>query len=140
MADITFSWNATNIQDLAATGVEILVRDLSFPLRQAISRHKVEIPGRAGSWDFGGGVKQDYNITIVIAVVGKDIDNIMTTLDSLEAALTDKGDLVLSFKPNVTHKAKIYDEIPVDLEGPGGVALVELNFECDAEPDVVEGS
>lgn len=140
MADVTFSWNDTDIKDYAVTGTEITIREYSFPLRKAITKHKVQIPGRAGSWDFGGGVEQDYNIRIVIAIIGDDVDKIMETADLLETAFSDKGELILSFRPNVIHYAKIYDEIPMDLEGPGGVGVVELNFECDAQQGEVEGS
>lgn len=139
MADKYFSWNGVDIRTLAANGTEILIRGIQFPLRQAITRHKVQISGRDGSWDFGGGDKQDYYIVATIAIIGNDIDDIMVTAATLKSAFASRGDLVLSFLPEVTHNAMVYDEIPMQIEGPGGVAEIEVNFECDALPDE-EGS
>lgn len=133
MADMSFSWNDNDIKEYAVEGTKILIRKIDFPLRQAITRHKVEIPGRPGSWDFGGGVKQDYHITIIIAIIGKDVEDVVATASVLESAFAAKGDLILSFWPSITHRAMVYDEIPMELEGPGGVGRVTLNFECDAE-------
>jgi hypothetical protein len=127
-----FSTAYTNITSVATTGVTIRVTNVYRPLIKSYTQHRVEIPGRTGSWDFGGGVQRDYTISVDLALTASKSSNIMATAAAIATLLQGKkGSLIFSDTTSVTHTAQIYDEIRLVPEGPG-VARATLNFECDA--------
>ena len=129
---VTVTFDGTDITSVATTGTEIIIGNISRPLRKPVTRHKVEIPGRAGSWDFGGGVERDYTVSIDITITGGTTTQIMTCAAALDTLLDGKGDLVFSDSPAVTHSAQIYSQIMLNPEGAGKIARATLQFECDA--------
>ena len=118
----------------AATGTtRMVISAVSRPIRKPMTRRKLAIPGRAGSYDFGVGVAQDYTITVSGHITGTTSANVQTALASLSALLAGKEDLVISDQPAVTHTAQVYDEIRISPR-PGMSRAVDfaITFECDA--------
>ena len=129
---VTATFGGTDITSVATTGTTIIIENAQRPLRKPVTRHKVEIPGRAGSWDFGGGVERDYTVSMDIAIKGNTTTQIMTCAAALDTLLNGKGDLIFSDAPTVTHSAQIYSQITLDHVGGNMLARVKLEFECDA--------
>jgi hypothetical protein len=132
MSTFYFSTAYTDIKTMSTTGVTIHVTNVYRPLIKSYTRHKVEIPGRTGSWDFEGGVQRDYDISVDLAITATRSSSIMATAAAIATLLQGKKDwLIFSDTTGTTHTAQIYDEIRLVPEGPG-VARATLNFECDA--------
>ena len=130
----TFTFGGTDITSVATTGTEIKINNIYRPLRNSVTRHKVEIPGKAGSWDFGGGVERDYTVTVDMTIVGGSVAQVMTCADAIDEALDGKEFLIFSDAPVKKHLAQIYSEITLSPKGSGNVVRATLKFECDGGP------
>lgn len=128
---LTFTWDGEDIKDQAPAGAHVRVNSVYRPLIYPVTRHKIQIPGRAGSWDFGGGVKQDYEITVDITIFGDTEEAVMDCVEVLSDFLSGKKDLIFSDKPDVTHTAEIYQGASLTHEGWGNVVRGTIVFECD---------
>lgn len=131
----TFYWSTStnnDIKDVAPSGSEIRIANVYRPLRKPVTRHKVEIPGRVGSWDFGGGVERDYTVSVDLIITGDRSSDVMACAEAVDTFLTGKEPLVFSDSTGTTHQAQIFSEITLTPEGPGNVARATLEFECDA--------
>lgn len=118
---------------LPLTNAETLIVSVDRPQIKSRTIHRVSIPGRAGSYDFGGGVEQDYTIKIAIKVLGKNQAAVEPALNAIAAYFSGKKALVFDDTPTVTHTAQIYDEISAKTEGVA-TATIEVIFYCDANP------
>jgi len=128
----TFYWNDTDIRDKAPQNTEIIISNIYRPLRKPVTRHKVEIPGRAGSWDFGGGVEMDFPVSVDIVITANDSAGVMSCAAAIEGELTGKGALKFSDRETVTYQAQTFSEITLTPEGAGNIARATIEFECDA--------
>ena len=133
----TFYWGGTStthdITDVATTGTRIVVSNVYRPLRQSVTRHKVEIPGKTGSWDFGGGVRRDYSISVDLIIVASKSSDVTACATALETALEGKENLIFSDSTSMVHTGQIFSEITMTPEGSGNIARATLEFECDGE-------
>ena len=128
----TFYFGGTNITSVATTGTTIRISNVYRPIKKSVTRHKVEIPGRFGSWDFGGGVERDYQIKVGLIITANTVAQIMPCVDAIDAALRGKDTLVFSDSTTKTHQAQVYSASILTPEGPGNIARATINFECDA--------
>jgi len=132
----TFYWSTaqTDITGVAPTNSEIIISNVYRPLIKPMTRHRVEIPGRVGSWNFEGGVARDYTISVDLIITGARSSDIQACAAQIENTLSDNKPqpLVFSDSTGTTHQAQIYSEITLTPEGPGNVARATLEFECDA--------
>ena len=130
---LTFTWGGDDILAQATTGTTIyLGRITPRPFKKAVTRHKVEIPGRKGSWDFGGGVERDYTIMAELFIKGDTSANVMACAEALATFLKGKEELIFSDAPTTVHVAEVYDEIPMDYEMDIRLGSITVVFECDA--------
>lgn len=134
-----FTFQGESFLDQATDNVELLIRRVVRPLRQARTRRKVKIPGRAGTWDFGAGPPEDYTITVEITISGKEYGDAMDTVEKLKDFLRGKGALVFGDQLDEVHAAEVYDQIDLDPQNIGATVFATIEFECDAK-EVVEGS
>ena len=136
----TFYFGGVNITSttVATSGANIIVSNIYRPLKKNLTRHKVEIPGRFGSWDFGGGGGRDYTIKVGLIITANTAAQVMTCVDSLDYALRGKESLIFSDSTTKTHQAQVFSAVMLTPEGSGNVVRATINFECDAEDfDVV---
>ena len=122
----------TDITDRATTGATIVISNVYRPLRKAYTRHKVEIPGRAGAWDFGGGVARDYTISVDMIITASRSSDVMATAAAIQTKLDTKQSIWFSDSTGTRHIAQVFSEIMLTPEPPGNVARLTVDFECDA--------
>ena len=116
-----------NGQDLSAlNGVRITGVS---PARPSYTRHKVAIPGKPGSYDFGNNQKEDYAINVNVIVVADNRSDLRTRINALFAALDGKGLLV---SDGISCQAQVYDNVSFDENMAGNVARGNIVFECDS--------
>ena len=120
-----------NIKTKATTGSEIIISNVYRPLRKPVTRTKVEIPGRIGSWDFEDGVEQDYSVSVDIVITALKSSNVVACAEAVDTFLDGKQSLIFSDATGTVHTGQIYSEITLTPEGLGNVARATLEFECD---------
>jgi len=133
-----FTFQGDSFLGQATDNVKLLIRRVVRPLRQARRRHKVVIPGRAGTWDFGVGPPEDYTITVEITISGEEYGDAMNTVEALKGFLDGKGALIFGDQPDEVHTAEVYDQIDLDPQSIGATVYASIEFECDAKEE--EGS
>ena len=101
------------------------------PLKKSLSSHKIEIPQRAGSWDFECGVEQDYNITVEIVIIADTAENIMLCAKAIETYLDGKGQVRFT-DDTAIHEGQIYQGVYIYSDLIGNYGTATLVFECDA--------
>ncbi len=116
-----------NGQDLSALdGVRITN---VTPARPSYTRHKVSIPGRPGSYDFGNAQAEDYAISVGITIVASGRVQLRARINALFAALDGKGALVAS---GISCQAQVFDNVTFDESMAGTAARGNITFECDS--------
>ncbi len=116
-----------NSQDLSALdGVRITN---VTPARPSYARHKVAIPGRPGSYDFGNAQAEDYAISVGITIVASGRSELRTRIDGLFTALDGKGTLTTT---GISCEAQVFDVVTFDENMAGTVARGTIIFECDS--------
>ena len=133
----TFTFGGTDITNVATTGTKIIVSNVYRPLRKPVTRHKVEIPGRPGAWDFGGGVERDYNISVDLTITAAKTTQIMPCAEAIDTALNGKKVLTFSDNPTTKYSGQIFSGIDLTPELPGNVARATLIFECSADLNII---
>ena len=126
----TFSFKGVSVTTIVA---DILIPEIRRPLRPQVTRHKLEIPGKSGSWDFGDGVKQDFNIEVDFILRGATVEETRNQARALDTFLDGKGDLVFTDDPGETYSARVYAAIGLDKIVFSRVVEGTIIFECDAE-------
>lgn len=129
----SFTFGGTDINTQAPEGVQIIIEEINRPLRKPVTKHKIEIPGKAGSWDFGGGVAQDYTIEVKITIAG-DHDAVLECARNIDSFLDGKETLIFTDEPAESHEAQVYEGIILEDDPRNGsnVATATITFECDA--------
>ena len=132
---LTFYWSTveTDITGVATTGTKIILSNVYRPLRKPVTRHKVEIPGRPGAWDFGGSVERDYKITVDLIITASKSSDVMACAEAIDSTLDGREPLYFSDSTGTVHRAQIFSEITLTPEGLGNVARATLEFECQEE-------
>lgn len=126
MTDITFK--GTALSTLAGVGVTDIIR----PTRPPRRRHKVELPGRAGSYDFGNSVAEDYSIQVAIVIQADTAAQLRTRAAALATWADGKGALSFSDAPSTVYQAQVFDEI--QMSGPPSARSLRgiITFEVDS--------
>jgi len=135
MAGTNLFWGDTGdlsqgIHGQATTGTQIILSNIYRPLRKPVTRHKVEIPGRRGSWDFGDGVERDYTVSVDLTIVATNSAGVMECAAAVDTFLNGKEDFYFTDSTGTIHKGQIFSEIDLTPEEPGNVARATLIFEC----------
>ncbi len=116
-----------NGQDLSALdGVRITN---VTPARPSYTRHKVSIPGRPGSYDFGNNQAEDYAISVGITIVASGRAQLRSRIDGLFTTLDGKGTLTTT---GISCEAQVFDVVTFDENMAGTVARGTIIFECDS--------
>ena len=133
MTSFTFGGTDLQVQIPTASNVQIIIEEINRPLRKPVTRHKVEIPGRAGAWDFGGGVARDYIISVRLTIVG-DHDKVLECASNIDGFLDGKETLIFDDDPTVTYQARVFEGIMLedDPQHDNNLARATIVFECDA--------
>jgi hypothetical protein len=132
----TLFWNSTDIKKVATTGTQIIISNVYRPLRKPVTRHKVEIPGRPGAWDFGDstsfpGVERDYTVSVDLTITANRSSDVMACAAAIDSLLAGKEKFYFSDSTSTIHTGQIFSEIDLIPEEPGNVARATLIFECD---------
>ena len=135
MAGTNLFWGDTGdltrgIHGQATTGTQIILSNIYRPLRKPVTRHKVEIPGRKGSWDFEGGVERDYTVSVDLTITADRSSNVMACASAVGTFLAGKEDFYFTDSTGTTHTGQIFSEVDLTPEEPGNVARATLIFEC----------
>jgi len=120
------------IDDTEVNNTDLLVRSVDRPVREEITRHKIEIPGRHGSYDFGGGVRRDYNVTVNLIILAYTEEEIDTRINKIRNLLKGSKELIFS-DSEIIHKAQIFESFSYDISGVGGSAEISIVFDCNAK-------
>ena len=118
------TFDGTDLTTLAGVTID----DVS-QARPSYTRNKVQIPGKAGSYDFSNNQAEDYDITVSAIVQASDRATLRTRVNALFAALDGKGTLV---SDGISVQAQVYGSVVVDENLYGNVARCTITFECDA--------
>lgn len=110
----------------------ILISDIRRPLRPAVVRRKVVIPGRDGSWDFGPGAMQDFVIEVDFIIRATDTGALMEKMRSLADYLDGKGALIFSDDPAKVYQAQVLQLIVPERGVFSTIRSGTIMFECDA--------
>ena len=132
MAGTTFTFDAVDIKTVATAGTEILINRIERPVMKPVTRHKVEIPGRAGSWDFGGGVARDFTITVQLTIVGGNSGQVIACSRAIASALAGKKALIFGDDLTQSYQAQVYEMVMQEQLGVGSAVRATIIFECDA--------
>lgn len=136
MSDFSFKVNGADIKTHAPAGVEIIVRDVIRPMIKPKTSHKVSIPGRAHSWDFGGEVVIDFSIIVELLISAKnDYADALTCARTLETVLDGELQLIFDDEEDQQYTVKIFDVVNMNKEGTTGIAL-RIDFECSDVTDI----
>jgi len=130
----TLYWSSANtdITSVATTGTKIIISNVYRPLKKPFTRHKVEIPGRTGSWDFGGGVQRDFNVSVDLTITAAKTTQIMACANAIDTLLVGKKDFYFSDSSSMAYTGQIFSGIDLTPELPGNVVRATLIFECAA--------
>lgn len=111
---------------------DILISGIKRPLRPAVQRRKVEIPGRNGAWDFGPGARRDFEIEVDFTIKAVDTGSLMNKMRSLADFLDGKGPLVFSDDPTKVYQAQVLQIIVPEQGVFSVIRSGTIVFECDA--------
>jgi predicted phage tail component-like protein len=111
---------------------DILISGIKRPLRPAVQRRKVEIPGRNGAWDFGPGARRDFEIEVDFTIKAVDTGSLMNKMRSLADFLDGKGPLVFSDDPTKVYQAQVLQIIVPERGVFSVIRSGTIVFECDA--------
>ena len=111
---------------------DILISGIKRPLRPAVQRRKVEIPGRDGAWDFGPGAKRDFEIEVDFTIKAVDTGTLMSKMRSLADYLDGKGPLVFSDDSAKVYQAQVLQIIVPERGVFSVIRFGTIVFECDA--------
>ncbi len=125
--DYEIEFGSSNITNLDG----VYVTHIIWPARTSYSRHKVKVPGKDGTYDFGGGTKDDYEIIIEITVLADNRSELRTRMDILGGALAGKESL--SIGGDTIGEAQVYDFVGFDEDVSGVFASGQVVFEVDAD-------
>lgn len=130
---VSVIFGGTDLTSAATSPTKMVVSSVARPSRKPMTKRRLKVPGRAGSWDFGPGVPEDYQVTVLLHVIGETPADSMATAAALSVILDGKKPLVISDQPLITHQAQVYDEVRIEPE-PGKARAFTLTviFECDA--------
>ena len=124
----TFTFKGVNVNTIVT---KIMISEIRRPVRPEVTRRKIQIPGRAGSWDFGLGDKQDFNIEVDFNIVAASSGQLMTLMRSLSTFLDGKGSLVFSDDQSKTYTAQVYKIITPRKRVFSYACSGTIIFECD---------
>lgn len=105
------------------------------PIRPSYERNKVVIPGKDGTYDFGNNRKEDFLITVEIAVEAESASQLQDRLALLATFLDGKGNLYFSDAPTVIYTAQVYDTVTSAGDPTARWSKGLIVFECDAGGD-----
>jgi predicted phage tail component-like protein len=111
---------------------DILISGIKRPLRPAVQRRKVEIPGRNGAWDFGPGASRDFEIEVDFTIRATDTGTLMAKMRILASYLDGKGPLVFSDDPAKVYQAQVLQMIVLERGVFSTIRSGTIVFECDA--------
>ena len=118
---------------------DIMIPDIRRPLRPEYRKHKVEIPGRDGSWDFGVSERQDFNIEVDFNILSTTSSALMVSLRELDTFLTGKKELIFSDDTSVSYMARVYAMIALNKRVFSYAQSGTIVFECDSYDATLTG-
>jgi len=132
MAIETFTFGGVDVKNNLPEGTELIVREVRRPLKKPKTRHKVAIPGRAGSWDFGGEVAQDFPVEVDITIFSDTYDKVMSAARQVASNLDGKELLIFDDDPTESYTAQVYEMIGMEAQQVANHVQATIIFDCDA--------
>ena len=115
----------------AVTTARVVVRNVKRPLRPEHTKNKVEIPGKVGSWDFGGNVAKDFLIEVTVGLNATSTANLWTAVEAVATWANGKGELEFTDNSSKKYLAQVYSLIEID-RPVAKAGTIRIIFECDA--------
>lgn len=91
-------------------------------------KYELEIPGKHGSWDYGGNTFAKRIITVTFSVVKNSFADLRQQIRKIAIWLAGEGKLIFDDEPQVYYEAKVYD--PIDLTQIQTSGEFSVSFEC----------
>ncbi len=122
-----FSFNG-----IAASTYSIIAKSANRPLLPALRSRELVIPGKDGSYNFGGSKYENRFVEVDIKFIGTSYTELRSRIRSIASWLSSTGDyqeLIFDDEPDKYYKAKLYSE--VGLQNFFRVGEATLLFQCE---------
>lgn len=129
---MTLTFGGSEINTVLPAGASVGVTSVVRPVRPSQTRRKLQLPGRDGSWDFGEGKKEDFNVEVELVLSATTKEIAFTALDAIADYFDGKEDLVFGDNPGKTYHARVYQMVTAERHGRGKIYQISITFECDA--------
>ena len=112
------------------TDFQIIAKSVDRPILPALRKREMAIPGKHGTYDFGGNTFDSRAITVQLSYIGTSFNELRLRARDIAAWLsqTSYKELIFSDEPDKYYLAKIYD--PVGLENFFRLGKATIQFEC----------
>ena len=123
---ITVGYNALD----SYADFQIIAKSIDRPILPALRKREMTIPGKHGTYSFGGNTFANRIISVAIQYVGTSFNDLRLRARDIAAWLsqTSYKELIFSDEPDKYYLAKIYD--PVGLENFFRLGKATIKFEC----------
>lgn len=92
----------------------IIVNSVDRPILPAVRVREMVIPGRDGTWDFGGETFDNRTITVNCTLIDS-LDYLQNVRD-IANWLSVKGNLIISDEPGIFWVGRLRDELPLTID------------------------
>ena len=123
---ITVEYNALD----SYADFKIIAKSVDRPILPTLRKREMTIPGKQGTYDFGGNTYDNRIIPVLMQYVGATFNDLRLRARDIAAWLsqTSYKELIFSDEPDKYYLAKIYD--PVGLETFFRLGKATIQFEC----------
>ncbi|AKL96618.1 phage tail component [Clostridium aceticum] len=121
---------AFKFRNVHSTSFKIISRSVNRPILPMKRQNKIVVPGRHGTYDFGDNTYEDRSITMEIAYIGKDYNELRLRGREIAAWLSSKHyqQLIFDDELNKFYLAKLHST--VDLENFYRLGRTQAIFDC----------
>jgi len=123
---ITFSFNSID----SYADFQIVSKSVDRPILPSLTKREISVPGKQGTYDFGGGTYENRIVSVDIQFVGTSFNDLRLRARNIAAWLsqTTYKELIFLDEPDKFYLARIYD--PVSLENFFRLGKATVQFEC----------
>jgi predicted phage tail component-like protein len=123
---IGFEYNGSHSYD----DFSIVANSVNRPILPAMRKRELVIPGKHGSYDFGGNTYENRIISVLLQYIGTSINALRLQMRDVAAWLsqTDYKELIFDDEPDKFHFAKVYSALDIETFYRSGKGTVQ--FEC----------
>jgi len=123
---IGFTYNSLHSYD----DYNIVAKSVNRPILPALRKRELIIPGRHGTYDFGGNTYDNRLVSVLLQYIGSTFFDLRSRARDIAAWLSQTSYKELSFddEPDKYYLAKVYDQVELETFLRSGKATI--NFEC----------